>query len=190
MCTIGNKMKRAMGICFVALLVGFAGLTAEDAVQGTVCAYASEETDAAMTETTEQETENASGESTGESATAATEATSGTAQSEEPPFNTQEKFVIFTCCLFSVALCLVIGLYGNPNDRLKDKYKRAKKQQLLLEKRKKEMAERAARRAAEEAKYAEELAQYEADVKAYEEAKAAKAAAKAAKKAEKAAKKK
>ena len=109
---------------------------------------------------------------------------------EEPPFNTKELFVIFTCCLFSVALCVVIGLYGNPNDRLKDKYKRARKQQQLQEKKKKEAEERAAKRAAQDAKYAEELAQYEADVKAYEEAKAAKAAAKAAKKAEKEAKKK
>lgn len=117
--------------------------------------------------------------------------TSGEIESEEePPFNGKEKFVIFSCCLFSVALCVVIGLYGNPNDRLKDKYKRARKQQLLQEKKKKEAEERAARRAAEEAKYAEELAQYEADVKAYEEAKAAKAAEKAAKKAAKAAKKK
>lgn len=114
----------------------------------------------------------------------------GEAVSEEPPFTAKEKFVIFTCCLFSVALCVVIGLYGNPNDRLKDKYKRARKQQLQQEKRKKELEERTARRAAQEAKYAEELAQYEADVKAYEEAKAAKAAAKAAKKAEKEAKKK
>lgn len=117
--------------------------------------------------------------------------TSGETESEEePPFNGKEKFVIFSCCLFSVALCVVIGLYGNPNDRLKDKYKRARKQQLLQEKKKKEAEERAARRAAEEAKYAEELAQYETDVKAYEEAKAAKAAEKAAKKAAKAAKKK
>jgi len=111
-------------------------------------------------------------------------------EEEEPPFNAKEKFVIFTCCLFSVALCVVIGLYGNPNDRLKDKYKRARKQQMIQEKKKKEAEARAARRAAEEAKYAEEMAKYEADVKAYEEAKAAKAAEKAAKKAEKEAKKK
>lgn len=111
--------------------------------------------------------------------------TSEKAEEEEPPFTAKENFVIFVCCLFSVALCVVIGLYGNPNDRLKDKYKRARKQQLLQEKKKKESEERAAKRAAEEAKYAEELALYEADVKAYEEAKAAKAAAKAAKKAAK-----
>lgn len=105
-------------------------------------------------------------------------------------FNSQEKFIIFTCCLFSVAFCLVVALWGNPNDRLKDKYKRARKQQMLEEKKKKEKADREARRAAAEAKYAEEVAQYEAELKAYEEEKAAKAAAKAAKKAEKQAKKK
>ena len=126
-------------------------------------------------------TEDASDAQTGDSVSATGETGAESAE-EEPPFNTKEKFVIFTCCLFSVALCVVIGLYGNPNDRLKDKYKRARKQQMLQEKKKNEAEKRAARRAAEDAKYAEELAQYEADVKAYEEAKAAKAAAKAAKK--------
>ena len=111
-------------------------------------------------------------------------------QEKEPPFNSKEKFVIFVCCLFSVSLCIVIALFGNPNDRLKDKYRRARKQQIQQEKRLKEKAEREARHAAAEAKYQEELAQYEADMKAYEEEKAAKAAAKAAKKAEKEAKKK
>lgn len=102
----------------------------------------------------------------------------------------QEKFVFIVCCIFAVALCMVIAMFGNPNDRLKDKYKRAKRQQKLREKRQREAAERAAKRAANEAKYAEEMAQYEADLKAYEEEKAAKEAAKAAKRAEKEAKKK
>jgi len=117
-------------------------------------------------------------------------ATQETTDPEDWGFNTKEKFVVFTCCLFSVAFCLVVALWGNPNDRLKDKYKRARKQQQLQEKKLKEKAEREAKRAAAEAKYAEELAQYEAEMKAYEEEKAAKAAAKAAKKAEKEAKKK
>lgn len=102
----------------------------------------------------------------------------------------QEKFVFIVCCIFAIALCIVIAMFGNPNDRLKDKYKRAKRQQKLREKRQREAAERAAKRAANEAKYAEEMAQYEADLKAYEEEKAAKEAAKAAKKAEREAKKK
>lgn len=134
-------------------------------------------------ETEEIKTEDASGIQT-----EGTGSETGEMTEEEPPFTAKEKFVVFTCCLFSVALCVVIGLFGNPNDRLKDKYKRAKKQQQLQEKKKREAEQRAARRAAEDAKYANELAQYEADVKAYEEAKAAKAAAKAAKKAEKQAK--
>lgn len=119
---------------------------------------------------------------TGEVGTGSTVENTGT---KEPAFTGKEKFVFFVCCLFSVSLCIVIALFGNPNDRLKDKYKRARKQQLLQEKRRKEKEEREARHAAEEAKYAEELAQYEADMKAYEEEKAAKVAAKAAKKAEK-----
>ena len=102
----------------------------------------------------------------------------------------QEKFVFIVCCIFAIALCIVIAMFGNPNDRLKDKYKRAKRQQKLREKRQREAAERAAKRAANEAKYAEEMAQYEADLKAYEEEKAAKEATKAAKKAEREAKKK
>ena len=154
-----------------------------------IVAYATEEsaqedavTDGAETEeaVTDAKDKDATEMQEGEAVPATGE--TGAESAEEPPFNTKEKFVIITCCLFSVALCVVIGLYGNPNDRLKDKYKRARKQQMLQEKKKNEAEKRAARRAAEDAKYAEELAQYEADVKAYEEAKAAKAAAKAAKK--------
>ncbi len=126
-----------------------------------------------------------SDEQSGEEAVSTEETAAATTQPEEPPFNAKEKFVIFVCCLFSVSLCIVLALFGNPNDRLKDKYKRARKQQMLQEKRQKEKEEREAKRAAAEAKYAEELAQYEADMKAYEEEKAAKAAAKAAKKAAK-----
>lgn len=132
----------------------------------------------ADTESPERETQNSAG----------TDAE--TTAEEDYGFNGQEKFIIFVCCLSSVVFCVVVGLWGNPNDRLKDKYKRAKKQQMLQEKKRKEQEERAARRAAEEAKYAEELAQYEADMKAYEEEKAAKKAAKEAKKAERLAKKK
>lgn len=193
MCVVTNKLKKGFGVCALALLVGLAGVTSEESVHKPVYAYASELTEESIEAvlTGEAETEQAASDTqAGEGAAATTGAASGAVQSDEPPFNSQEKFVIFVCCLFSVALCVVIGLYGNPNDRLKDKYKRAKRQQLLQEKRKRELAERAAKRAAQEAKYAEEVAQYEADVKAYEEAKAAKAAAKAAKKAEKEAKKK
>lgn len=164
MCRLANKTKRVARLFLLCLLVCISCTTLYSVIEEPVSAFATEVSD----ETTE---------------------TTGPAE-EEPPFNTKELFVIFTCCLFSVALCVIIGLFGNPNDRLKDKYKRARKQQQLQEKKKKEAEERAAKRAAEEAKYAEELAQYEADVKAYEEAKAAKAAEKAAKKAEKEAKKK
>lgn len=146
-----------------------------------------DETESVKTEDTsgEGKGEEGSGSETGETASETTET-----GEEEPPFTSKEKFVFFVCCLFSVALCVVIGLFGNPNDRLKDKYRRARKQQMLQEKKLKEKEAREARRAAEDAKYAEDLAKYEADVKAYEEAKAAKVAAKAAKKAEKEAKKK
>ena len=119
-----------------------------------------------------------------------TEVTEESAEVKDYSFTTKGKFVIFVCCLFSVGLCLVIAIYGNPNDRLKDKYRRARKQELLKEKRKKEAEARAIKRAKADAKYEKELAEYEAYMKEYEGAKAAKEAAKAAKKAEKEAKKK
>ncbi len=188
-----KKAVYATGAVVLGLLV--AGTTPKvayaetEAVQNVVA-----EDEDRLAATGEENTEVA-GESLAESESAGTEETAettvpGTADPEEVGFNTQEKFIIFTCCLFSVAFCLVVALWGNPNDRLKDKYKRARKQQMLEEKKKKEKEDRIARRAAAEAKYAEEVAQYEAELKAYEEEKAAKAAAKAAKKAEKQAKKK
>lgn len=103
-------------------------------------------------------------------------------EEKEPPFNAKEKFVIFICCFFSVALCLVIALFGNPKDREKDKYNRMLKQKMLQEKKLREKAEREARFAAEDAKYAEDLMKYEKAKREYEEAKAAKKAAKEAKK--------
>lgn len=187
----GKKNAVCAGLLLAALLVAGAApkkVYATDVVGQETAAGETEGEDAevlpdADTESPESETQ----DSTGADAEAPAQST---AAEEEYGFNSQEKFIIFVCCLASVAFCVVVGLWGNPNDRLKDKYKRARKQQQLQEKRKKEMEERMARRAAEDAKYAEELAQYEADMKAYEEEKAAKAAAKAAKRAEKQAKKK
>ncbi len=101
---------------------------------------------------------------------------------EDYGFNAKEKFVVFVCCLFSVALCLVIALFGNPNDRLKDKYRRARKQQLQREKRKAEMEKRAARRAEEDAKFAKEEEEYQKALAQYEEEQRAKQAAKEEKK--------
>ncbi len=196
MCVFVNKLRKCVGSCALSFFIFMAcmalySLTAEARV-----VFASEQQTEKEEEATVEDveiTEKAeAGDVQGENAVSETgeiKDKNGT-EEEEPPFNTKEKFVIFTCCLFSVALCVIIGLYGNPNDRLKDKYKRARKQQMLQEKKKKESEARAAKRAEQDAKYAEELALYEADVKAYEEAKAAKAAAKAAKKAEKEAKKK
>lgn len=136
---------------------------------------------------TEQVTEETG---TGTATNGESPATGSTGTTEEPAFTGKEIFVIFVCCLFSVGICLAIAIYGNPNDRLKDKYRRARKQELLKEKRKKEAEARAIKRAEADAKYEKELAEYEAYMKEYEEAKAAKEAAKAAKKAEKEAKKK
>lgn len=114
-----------------------------------------------------------------------TEVTTTGTEEKEPPFNAKEKFVIFICCFFSVALCLVIALFGNPKDREKDKYNRMLKQKMLQEKKLREKAEREARFAAEDAKYAEDLIKYERAKREYEEAKAAKKAAREAKKAAK-----
>lgn len=161
---IGKKTALLLVLSF---FLGLCGAVTDNAAAVPVMAEVEEQTEGA------------------ETATAQT-----TTDPEDWGFNAQEKFVVFVCCLFSVAVCLVVALWGNPNDRLKDKYKRARKQQQQREKRLREKAEREAKLAAAEAKYQEELAQYEADRKAYEEEKAAKAAAKAAKKAEKEAKKK
>lgn len=111
--------------------------------------------------------------------------TTGESSADEPAFTAKEIFVVFVCCIFSLGICIVIAIYGNPNDRLKDKYRRARKQELLKEKRKKEAEMRAIKRAEADAKYEKELAEYEVYMKEYEEAKAAKAAAKEAKKAAK-----
>ena len=173
-----KKGKRLLALGLLACMLFAVGVTLWDSVSEPVPAYATETTDGVKNEVSE-----------GAGTESQTDEVAGT-ETEEPPFTAKENFVIFVCCLFSVALCLIIALYGNPNDRLKDKYKRAKKQQQLQEKKKRDAELRAARRAEEDAKYAKEMEQYEADLKAYEEEKAAKAAAKAAKKAEKAAKKK
>ncbi len=121
----------------------------------------------------------------GEAGTGETAVTTTRAEEKEPAFTAKEKFVVFVCCLFSVALCLVIALFGNPKDREKDKYNRMQKQKLLQEKKLREKAEREARFTAEDAKYAEDLMKYEQAKREYEAAKAAKKAAKEAKKAAK-----
>ncbi len=141
--------------------------------------YASEES------VQETVTETVLSNDTADAVSGETENVTNGAEEKEPPFNAKEKFVIFICCFFSVAICLVIGIFGNPKEREKDKYKRMQKQKQLQEKRLREKAEREAKFAAEDAKYAEELAQYEKEMKEYEEAKAAKKAAKEAKKAAK-----
>lgn len=179
-----KKAVYAAGAVLLGLMVaGATPMTVYAETEAVQEVAAEDEEDQALEESTVEEEKTESGDSEETTGT-------GTADSEEVGFNSQEKFIIFTCCLFSVAFCLVVALWGNPNDRLKDKYKRARKQQMLEEKKRKEKEDRIARRAAAEAKYAEEVAQYEAELKAYEEEKAAKAAAKAAKKAEKQAKKK
>lgn len=185
---LSKNRKKTGTVCagvLLALTLAIGGTTAtayatEAVGQEEIGADGTENEEAVDDEADAVKAEGTSDAQTDETLTA--EETGVASEEKEPPFTAKEMFVIFTCCLFSVALCVVIGLYGNPNDRLKDKYRRARKQQELQEKKKKEAEERATKRAAQEAKYAEELAQYEADVKAYEEAKAAKAAAKAAKK--------
>lgn len=175
----------------LALTLAFGGVT--------TVAYATEEsgqeTEASLTlsdDASEEQNENAldtkESESSSEkkvegtSETSETEVTTTGTEKKEPPFNAKEKFVIFVCCFFSIALCLVIALFGNPKDRQKDKYNRMQRQKLLQEKKLREKAEREARFAAEDAKYAEDLMKYEKAKREYEEAKAAKKAAKEAKK--------
>ncbi len=159
-----SKGKKSKAVCAGLLLTALfvTGVTPKTA-------YATETSDAVTAEAGEDITDETAESSVG----------------KDYSFTTKGKFVIFVCCLFSVGICLVIAIYGNPNDRLKDKYRRARKQEMLKEKRKKEAELRAVKRAEADAKYEKELAEYEAYMKEYEEAKAAKAAAKEAKKAAK-----
>ena len=167
-----SKGKKGKAVCAGLLLVTLlvAGTTPKTVYATEQSASVTAENDEAK----QQEIENAEGV-----------LTTGNVPEKDYSLTGKGKFVIFICCLFSVGICLVIAIYGNPNDRLKDKYKRAKKQEMLREKRKKEAEQRAIRRAEEDAKYEKELAEYEAYMKEYEEANAAKAAAKEAKKAAK-----
>lgn len=57
---------------------------------------------------------------------------------EVKPLTGADKFRLFLCCVFGVGVCLAAALWGDPRERLKDKYKRARKQQALEEKRQKE----------------------------------------------------
>lgn len=57
---------------------------------------------------------------------------------EVKPLTGADKFRMFLCCVFGVGVCLAAALWGDPRERLKDKYKRARKQQALEEKRQKE----------------------------------------------------
>lgn len=65
------------------------------------------------------------------------------------PMTGADKFRLFLCCVFGVGICIVAALWGDPRERLKDKYKRARKQQALEEKKKRQREEREARLAAE-----------------------------------------
>ena len=186
----GKKTAVCAGV-LLAMTIAFSGaqveaLATEESAQESMTVSADTE-DALSGETESAKAEDASAEQKNESASEAggqEVTTTGTGE-KEPPFNAKEKFVVFVCCLFSVALCLVIALFGNPKDREKDKYNRMLKQKMLQEKKLREKAEREARFAAEDAKYAEDLIKYERAKREYEEAKAAKKAAKEAKKAAK-----
>ena len=183
----GKKTAVCAGV-LLALTIAFSGaqveaLATEESAQESMTVSADTE-DALSGETESAKAEDASAEQKNESASEAggqEVTTTGTGE-KEPPFNAKEKFVVFVCCLFSVALCLVIALFGNPKDREKDKYNRMRKQQMLQQKKLKEKAEREAKLALEDAKYAEDLMKYEMAKKEYEAAKAAKKAAKEAKK--------
>jgi len=130
-----------------------------------------------------QQEENAEAVTDTQADAGVTETTDEQAEEKEPAFTQKEAFVFFVCCAFSVILCVVIGIWGNPNDRLKDRYKRERRRQEIEAKKRLDREKREAKFAEEDARYAKELAEYEAAMKAKEEAKAAKKAEKAAKKA-------
>lgn len=81
------------------------------------------------------------------------------------PWEAKDKFRFFMCFVFAVAICIVAAFWGDPRERLKDKYKRARKQQAQEEKKRKEQEARLAKQA--EAKKAEEEAEaWEEEMKA------------------------
>lgn len=211
-----NKMRKqivglmallAMALMFAAPVYAYAeasatiGETVTDATIGEEkTAKAEEENDALAKENAEmgseevlttgaetKETETETGE------TEAEEAENGESEKKEPPFTFKEGFVFFVCCLFSVVICIVFALWGNPNDRLKARYKRARKQQELREKKLRAQEERQRKFAEEDAlyekAYAEAVAEAEAKAKEKEEARAKKEEEKAQRAAERAARK-
>lgn len=174
----GLMMLLAMAVLFSAPVPAYAEeapLTTEDTIK--------KESDKAIAEESEVLTTGAATEET----------ETGEQEKKEPPFTFKEGFVFFVCCLFSVVICIVFALWGNPNDRLKAKYKRARKMQELQEKKLRAQEERQRRFAEEDAlyekAYAEAVAEAEAKAKEKEEAKAKKEAEKAQRAAERAARK-
>lgn len=154
----GKKSKRLSGWTRILFLLCFVwelgmGAKAFDMHNVPVTVYAAEAEDD-ETDVMKKESENVSGD------------TVATGNSEEmeyviKPWEAKDKFRFFLCFLFAVALCIAIAFWGDPRDRLKDRYKRARKQQALEEKKRKEQEARQAKleeekKAQEEAEAAEE----------------------------------
>lgn len=174
---VGLILLLGMALLFVTPTTAFAETepqATEDTIKNENNQATTEESEVLTTGTMTEETE------TGE-------------QKKEPPFTFKEGFVFFVCCLFSVVICIVFALWGNPNDRLKARYKRARKQQELREKKLRAQEERQRKFAEEDAlyekAYAEAVAEAEAKAKEKEEARAKKEEEKAQRAAERAARK-
>ncbi len=184
---IKTTKKMLFGVLFGMLMVF--GATAQpvyatvDATQETVTSVPEQEQSAEILQQDKVSNENAEAVTDTQADASTTETTGGQTEEDEPAFTPKEGFVFFVCCAFSVILCVVIGIWGNPNDRLKDRYKRERRRQEIEAKKRIDREKREAKFAEEDARYAKELEEYEAAMKAKEEAKAAKKAEKAAKKA-------
>ncbi len=125
------------GVCFFA---GSKGQTALAAAEGQPAEGKADEGQAAGS-TSENKGE-VSGAEEGQQET-------GESEYVVKPMTGADKFRLFLCCVFGVGICIVAALWGDPRERLKDKYKRARKQQALEEKKKKQREEREAKLAAE-----------------------------------------
>lgn len=129
----GYVIYRILSLVLLCALVVGAGLLSAQEPQTAVAAEDGQEAGGAAEE--DRNAEAGAGESEGEGAE---ENAAQLPNVTVKPLTGADKFRMFLCCVFGVGVCLAAALWGDPRERLKDKYKRARKQQALEEKRQKE----------------------------------------------------
>lgn len=158
----GKKSKRLSGWTRVLFLLCFVwelgmGAKAFEMHNVPVTVYAAEAEDD-ETDVMKKESEIASGDT-------ATTGNGEEVEYEVKPWEAKDKFRFFLCFVFAVGICIVAAFWGDPRERLKDKYKRARKQQAKEEKKRKEQEARQAK-LEEEKKVQEEAEAWEEEMKA------------------------